>query len=162
MLQGLARGSTPRPAHPLRRHTNNTLQAYYCRPPSLAISRPLAPTTPATLPYQTIPAPSNSCLPFLSSGFPSGALPQPAFAHPCRAEAAFHQRCTAFISRVTGFNPRPTIDHNHPAATPLASRQEESPGGRADSCTQPRVGFEAAAGEGEKEGGGNRCCNHHG
>ena len=39
MLQGLARGSTPRPAHPLPRHTNNTLQTYYCRPPSLAISR---------------------------------------------------------------------------------------------------------------------------
>ena len=45
MLQGLARGSTPLPAHRLPRHTNKTLQAYcqaYCRPPSLAISRHLA------------------------------------------------------------------------------------------------------------------------
>ena len=51
--------------------TNKTLQAYYCRSPSLAISRPpLAHrTTPAPLPYQTIPVPSNSCLPFFSSGW---------------------------------------------------------------------------------------------
>ena len=48
---------TPRPAHPLPRHTNKTLQAY-CRPPSLAISR-------------------------FSSGFPYSPLcPPPACIHP--------------------------------------------------------------------------------
>ena len=86
-----ARDSTPRPAHPDQQNAPSLLlpltlachlpltlachlaptASYYCRSPSLAISRPpLAHrTTPAPLPFQMIPVPSNSCLPFFSSGW---------------------------------------------------------------------------------------------